>query len=171
MRSPLILTVFVIFTGFVLISCGGNNAPAGASGGAKELRASGASQRLVRSDLAPVFFLDQLGDVSHPTGNQPARVSNARDIVFSGWAVDDAAKRPAGGVDVVIDETPLAADYGKARPDVAQAYKNSEYSSSGFTLTVPGGQLSKGQHMASIRVISNDKKSYYQSPAVPFIVE
>src|SRR5262249_28596751 len=116
-----------------MISCGGTSAPDSAQTGERELHATGTSQSMARNDLAPVCFLDQLGDIRRPASNQPVRVFAAKDIVFSGWAVDDAAKRAAAGVDVVVDGTPLRAQYGAPRPDVEEAYKNPEYHASGFT--------------------------------------
>lgn len=171
MRTCHISALGVVLAGIALTSCGGSSPTTGTPAAAKEMHATGSTQNLTRSDLAPVCFLDQIGDVLNPAINQPAHVSVAKDLAFGGWAVDDAAKRVAGGVDVVIDGTPMSAEYGSPRKDVATALKKPEYAAAGFVLALPSGQLAKGQHTVVLRVISNDKKTYYQSPGVVFIVD
>jgi hypothetical protein len=79
------------------------------------------------------------------------------------------ARTLAGGVDVVIDRTPYSATYGIERPDVAKHFNNPAYVKSGFQFVIP--QLPIGQHSVTLRVIAQDKKSYYEGPTVQFTVE
>ena len=89
---------------------------------------------------------------------------------ITGWAVDDPKKMLAGGVDVVIDQVPYSAHYGSERKDVATHFKQPAYNASGFELMIAPEQLPKGQHSVFLRVISNDKKSYYQGPVIQFVI-
>jgi hypothetical protein len=130
----------------------------------------GISQNLTRSDLAPTYAFDNLGPVKDPVVQKSVQVSGDTRIAFLGWAIDGSTKTPAGGVDVVVDEAPYVAKYGIARPDVGTFFKRPDYTNSGFELILAPGKLPKGPHSVSIRIISSDRKSYYQGPVVQFSV-
>ena len=132
--------------------------------------APGISQNLTRSAAAPSCVLDNIGPVANPAAQKPVEVSGATAFGITGWAIDEANKAAAGGVDEVIDGTPYGAHYGSVRTDVATHFNQPEYRNSGFELMVAPGQLTKGPHSVSIRVISSDKKFYYQGPVVQFTV-
>jgi hypothetical protein len=132
--------------------------------------APGISQDLARSAAAPSCVLDNIGPVANPAGQKSIEVSGATTFAITGWAIDEANKTTAGGVDEVIDGTPYGAHYGSPRTDVAAHFNHPDYRNSGFELMVAPGQLAKGPHSVSIRVISSDKKSYYQGPVVQFTV-
>ena len=160
------LLVIPVLALAVLISCGPDAAPVPA---AKPLP-PGISQNLTRSELAPLCVLDNIGPVADPAKQKSVQVSGDATFGITGWAVDEAKKLPAGAVDVVVDQAPYSAHYGSERKDVANHFNQPEYRNSGFELMIAPGQLAKGQHSVSIRVISNDKKSYYQGPVVQFAV-
>jgi len=130
----------------------------------------GISRNLTRSDVAPKYYFDSLGPVKEPVLQKSVQVPGDTRIAITGWAVDGSTNTPAGGVDVVIDEAPYVAQYGIVRTDVATSYKLPDYTNSGFQLILVPGKLSKGPHSVSIRVISSDRKSYYQGPVVQFSV-
>ena len=132
--------------------------------------APGISQNLTRSAATTSCVLDNIGPVANPAAQKYVQVSGATAFQINGWAIDDASKTTAGGVDLVIDQAPYSAHYGSERKDVAVHFNNTGYTNSGFDLTVAPGQLSKGQHAVAIRIISSNKKSYYQGPVVPFAV-
>jgi hypothetical protein len=131
---------------------------------------SGISQNLTRSAAATSCVLDNIGPVANPAAQKSVEVSGATTFGITGWAIDEVNKTTAAGVDEVIDGKPYSAHYGSARTDVATHFNQPNYNNSGFELMVAPGQLTKGPHSVSIRVISSDKKSYYQGPVVQFTV-
>jgi hypothetical protein len=151
----------------VLISCGKKDVPPAAPAAAWT---PGISQDLTRNPAATSAVIDNIGPVSNPAAQKSVVVSGAVTFGITGWAIDEPNKAPAGGVDAVIDQAPYRAHYGSPRPDVATHFSNPVYGSSGYELMVAPGQLSPGPHSVSIRIISNDRKSYYQGPVVQFSV-
>ena len=178
-RVNSLLTLTLVVLGIVL-SCGkkdletdaapktGSTAPVSAPA-AKPL-APGVTPNLTRSELTTLCIVDNIGPVGDPAKQKSVQVSGDKTFGITGWAVDESKKTVAGGVDVVIDQTPYSAHYGSERKDVAGHFNQPAYTASGFELMIAPGQLPKGQHSASIRVISNDKKSYYQGPVIQFAV-
>lgn len=135
--------------------------------------AAGVSQNLARSAAAATVascVLDNIGQVSNPAAQKSVQVPGDTAFGMTGWAIDEVNKSTAGGVDEVIDGAPYSARYGTERADVAAHFNQPNYRNSGFELMVAPGQLTKGPHSVSIRVISSDKKSYYQGPVVQFSV-
>jgi hypothetical protein len=149
----------------VLISCGKKDVPPAASAWVP-----GISQNLTLNPATTASIIDNIGPVDNPAAQKNVVVSGATTFGITGWAIDEPNKALAGGVDAVIDQTPYRAHYGSARPDVATHFSNPAYGSSGYELMVAPGQLARGPHSVSLRVISNDKKSYYQGPVVQFSV-
>ena len=80
-----------------------------------------------------------------------------------GWAVDQQAKNAAGGVEVAIDGGLFAAEYGKPRPDVAKALGVPAYADAGYTIELLGQQFSPGKHSLSVRVLTHDRKAYWEA--------
>ena len=79
-----------------------------------------------------------------------------------------AVDKPAGGlaraVQIMMDEqVPGQAEYGQERADVAVALGNAAYLNSGYTVNIPAELLSPGHHTLTLRVVSQDSQSYYQS--------
>jgi predicted small lipoprotein YifL len=148
----------------VLISCGTKEVPPAAKW------TPGISQTLPRNAATTSSVIDNIGSVSNPAAQKSVEVSGATQFGITGWAIDEPNKAVAGGVDAVIDQAPYSAHYGSARPDVATHFSNPAYGNSGYELMVAPGQLSKGPHSVSIRIIASDKKSFYQGPVVQFLV-
>jgi len=65
------------------------------------------------------------------------------------------------------DDQPVTVE---ERPDVASHFNRTDYTNCGFQLNVGRGQLTKGSHSVSVRVIANDKKSYNEGPVIQFTV-
>ncbi len=109
------------------------------------------------------FSLDALNDTSL-AGPPPMPIAVARGIAVTlrGWAVDAPNSMAAGGVIVSVDTTNYLATYGVERTDVATALANSAYRLCGFTITFPADMLAAGRHTLAIKVLTNDRKSYYQ---------
>jgi hypothetical protein len=152
----------------VLLSCGKKDV-AGTPPEVSQM-VPGISANLTRSDVAPKYVFDYLGPVKEPVTQKSIQVSGDTRLAIVGWAIDGSTNTLAGGVDVVIDQAPYVAQYGVVRTDVAASYNRPDYAASGFQLVLAPGKLPKGPHSVSIRIISSDKKSYYQGPVVQFSV-
>ena len=120
----------------------------------------------------PLFSLEKVAGVVAPIArkDQPALVAQQGDLVVIGWAFDGATARPASAVEVAIDGIPFRADYGTGRPDVAEHFGVPDYVNCGFTFTMKARQLSRGQHVLAVRVVSTDGSQYWQSPEVLLVV-
>jgi hypothetical protein len=89
--------------------------------------------------------------------------NNVVSIYINGWAVDSNAGLAAGGVFLNIDgKIDIPTFYGSDRKDVSDFFKNKNYRYSGFLNILGISTLSKGQHILSIKVVTADKKGYYQ---------
>ena len=130
----------------------------------------GISQNLTKSTKPAMVRLDRFGTVTNPAPQKPFQIAADSSPLIMGWAIDETAKKLAGGIEVVLDQNPYIARTGVSRTDVAEYYKQPDYTLSGFELTLPPGQFTKGEHSVSIRVISSDKKSYFQGDVLKFVV-
>jgi hypothetical protein len=65
-------------------------------------------------------------------------------------------------VEIVIDDAPFVAEYGKARPDVATSFDVPAYANSGFSIELLGQQFPPGAHKLFVRVLTHDRKSYWE---------
>jgi FkbM family methyltransferase len=133
--------------------------------------ASGIGPNLKPRGRATACALDSIGSVSNPRAEASVHVPGDQEIQFSGWAIDEPDQTAAGGVDLLIDQTPYRALYGVERTDVAHHFRNGSCQASGFVLILAPETLAKGQHVVSLRVISCDNTSYYQGPTVRFTVD
>ena len=89
-------------------------------------------------------------------------VQQEQMITVSGWVVDKDAGKAAGSVSINIDgQIDVPALYGLDRHDVARFSKNSRYKRSGFWACFATSTLSAGQHILSLKVVTVDKKEYY----------
>jgi hypothetical protein len=66
-------------------------------------------------------------------------------------------------VEVVIDRKPFQISYGDTRSDVADFFKNPALRNSGFHASFPASALGSGTHPVSLRVLSSDRKTYFQT--------
>jgi hypothetical protein len=167
-KSSLIIAIVAVAVTF---SCGKKDSET--TGGTPVVAAppplpAGASQNLTRNSAAPFYNFDNLGPINYPAVQKSIQVSGDSDIGVTGWALDVSKKGPAGGVDIVLDNVPHSARYGMDRADVAAHFNRPDYAKCGFQLTIAKGQLPKGQHSVSVRVISSDQKSYNEGPVVQF---
>ena len=84
-------------------------------------------------------------------------------VVIAGWAVDGPAKASAGGVMFNIDgKSDITATYGAERADVATVLKDPNYKMSGFGIAIPTQSIEKGRHTISMKILTSDKKGYYE---------
>jgi hypothetical protein len=116
------------------------------------------------------YALDQVSGAAIPL-NKALTVPVSGAITASGYAFDQVSKDLAAGVDVVIDGLPFIAHYQLDRIDVANYFKNPAYAKAGFTFSLAAGLFGPGKHELAVRVIANDRKSYSESPKVPFEIQ
>ena len=102
-----------------------------------------------------------------------ATVPAGAPVQISGWIVDMDANGWAGFDNLhVYDGLAGSGKFltqgtiGMSRPDVAAAFGNPYYASSGFVATIPGGALSSGQHTLSVYAHTPDKGWWYRQFAV-----
>jgi hypothetical protein len=169
-RSKKLLTI-VVLAG-ISISCGSKESggEAATTSAPPAPLSPGISQNLAKDSAKPAYNFDYLGTISYPAEKKSNQLSSAVDNIVAGWALGASQKGLAGGVDVVIDQVPYNAHYGVPRTDVADHFKCPDCTNSGFQLTLAHGQLSKGPHTVSIRVINSDKKTYGEGAPVQFTV-
>lgn len=78
--------------------------------------------------------------------------------------MDQKAGQAAGGVFINIDgQKDIPAIYGLDRSDVARYFNVSTYRFSGFSASFATSLLDKGQHALSVKIVTADKKGYYES--------
>ena len=126
---------------------------------------------LPKNAAFPGYYLDHLGAVADPRTKQPAIVAAGQPILFDGFGFDPIAKRPAKGVDVVVDGHPYATTYGDARPDVAEFNKSPLLKNVEFKTTLPPNAISPGNHVVVVRVIASGGADYFESPEIKFQVK
>jgi hypothetical protein len=105
----------------------------------------------------------------------------ARPFTISGWAIDLSA--PTGtGVDAVhVYACPnanpqqctflAAATYGSARPDIASAYGNAQFTNSGYSLTVTSGLLAPGYYTFQVYTHSQVVNAYTLMRSINVMVQ
>ncbi|WP_190273715.1 RHS repeat-associated core domain-containing protein [Granulicella mallensis] len=115
----------------------------------------------VSADAAPNGTID---------GTLPGQITSGGLMTLGGWAIDSQMHAPVGAVKVLIDGVPIGyATLGGARPDVAIFFGDQRYANSGWNFTGSIGNLSVGQHTASVIVYDSGGQSF--SPAaVPISV-
>lgn len=118
---------------------------------------------LQKLDGNTAYNLDYInGSAFTETGPVVVNSAEVPTINIVGWAVDAHAQAPAGGVYFIVDgKSELKSTFGADRDDVAVVYKEPNYKKSGFEITIPTSSLEKGRHTLSIRILSADKKAYY----------
>lgn len=89
-----------------------------------------------------------------------------------GWAFDTRAGEPAKGVVVVVDGEPLdlEVEVVKERPDVAKFFDDTRRMVTGWSVLIPEGTLSVGEHHVQAYAIFADGKMGRLATEVPRIV-
>jgi phosphoglycerol transferase len=99
----------------------------------------------------------------------PIVVPRSGEFTVVGWAVDQRNESLAGDVDVVVDDKVVPAFYGIDRADVSRYLGSPAYQASGFTAKLAGAEIGPGVRMLSIRILSADRRCYYQGQSVAII--
>jgi hypothetical protein len=118
---------------------------------------------LLKRQGGPLWNLEYVGPVVEAYKFTSFDVPAQGELHIGGWAVDQEAKLPAGGVEVRIDGVAYAGEYGKSRPDVAASFGNPAYGNAGYIIKINSEQFTKSAHGVYFRVFSNDRKSYWEA--------
>ena len=111
------------------------------------------------------YFIDTINDLICSKRKQPILVEVLKNpaATVTGWAVDERAKDVAHSVYVTLDGTPIAcAQYGLDRRDVPEHFNIGKYRFSGWSASINGSGFTSGEHKVSLRIVSKNKKSYYE---------
>jgi len=122
-------------------------------------------EELTLAEGSTQFHIDSVND--SPLSQQNPDIINLSQqnetLKIVGWAVDQEAKNTAGGVFICIDgKIDIPAMYGGDRPDVAARFGESSYRSSGFMASFATSVVGEGQHVLSLKIVTADKKGYYE---------
>jgi hypothetical protein len=115
------------------------------------------------------YNIDQIGPYGQPLGNN-LRIRLGDKVIVRGWAVDTSAATLAGGVEVVIDGTAYKLPYFLTRTDVAAALRSPAFTDSGYLGIIAAYLLPEGKHTMSLRVVTSDRKKYYETQHIRLIV-
>jgi hypothetical protein len=109
------------------------------------------------------YYIDVIGNVTitNKTTSIHVTTRGKKDLLITGWAVDERSKLLAGNVEVNIDGKLFPTIYGLDRPDVAKAYNIKAYEFSGFNALIPITKIGKGEHILSLKVFTNNNKDHY----------
>jgi hypothetical protein len=124
---------------------------------------------LTLSKLPTANYIDSINGISDLT-HRTARVPRGDDLIITGWAVDSITKQPAKRVLIDLDGKLYATQYGTARPDVVAVFKESTYTATGFTATVPNPS-GEGEHRVTLEIVSSDGSTYYTGMSVAFVLQ
>jgi hypothetical protein len=107
-------------------------------------------------------LLDRVGGAEVPSeGNVAAPVHLSEQFVdLRGWAIDESAGSPAGGVILEIDGRQYPAFYGTERNDLASSFQRDAYRYCGFERSIRLDGIPPGRHLMKVFVLSRDGKSY-----------
>lgn len=165
------ITLFVssAFLVFMTAAC---SPPASApSSGPVKIEPDGVTPNLTRSTGTALYNLEQINSVVEPLSHQPVSVPSSEQLIIIGWAVDQSARGDASSIEIAVDGKAYRTKSGLNRQDVADHFKEPEYLKSGFNFSAPAEAFGKGRHQLTVRIISKDGKSYFESPPVTVNVE
>lgn len=120
------------------------------------------------------FSIDNINDrifesKGYTSINKNSFIKNSNWFTVAGWAVDEKAQDAASDVIVTIDGDDYLSFYGIKRNEVMKSFGVRKYKNSGFYMRLLADMVGKGSHTIAIKIISNDKKYYYE--AGPFTFE
>jgi len=151
--------LFLVISVFFFVGCRDEEEPR--TGPARASSSPIDPKSLVDTKSETVLLFDEIGG-QPPKPGVPITVTTP-SFVVRGWAIDQATKSVAGGVIINVEGKDFLTDYGSPRPDVAANLKSSDYVNSGFTTSIDSAAIGKGKHTLVFRVVTSDKKGYYQA--------
>lgn len=96
---------------------------------------------------------------------------NLKKVNIKGWAIDERSQTAAGAVYVHIDDKFYITNYGHERNDIARKFKSDECTNSGFEVNIPLSEIGEGEHTLSLKVLTYNKKAYYNTKTLKIKVE
>lgn len=127
-------------------------------------RPSVMSAGIQRASGPPSHNVDFLNATPRPYTAETLVATAGQDLTIRGWAVDLQSSALAGGVEVLVDGIPYESVYGLDRADVADFFRVSALGRAGFEMLLPGELLPRGRHCFQIRVVSGDRRTYWDGP-------
>jgi hypothetical protein len=126
------------------------------------MKPTGITGTLTKRQGGPSWNLELVGENNKAWESKLFELPAHHELAITGWAVDKDSKQAAGGVEIVIDGSPYAAQYGGSRPDVAKLFGTPAYANCGYALRVPADQFAAGSHALFVRVLSSDRQGYWE---------
>jgi hypothetical protein len=116
------------------------------------------SSPIIRGDTQNV--LERINEAPlSPKAPMTAKAGQA--IVLVGWAFDSHANSIASSVEAEVKGQTFRAEYGIARPDVAQVFHNPGLEKSGYRIVIPKGQFGPGEYQVRLRIGAARQPGYY----------
>ncbi|MBM2816012.1 MAG: hypothetical protein HW421_2774 [Ignavibacteria bacterium] len=117
---------------------------------------------LKKSFQATTHNLEFVNDAKVEGYPQPIPISGVVEFNVDGWAIDEAANKPASEVYIEVDGIKLfKANYGLKRPDIEKIY-NADMRFTGFRCPVNVSEIGKGTHHLKIKIVSANGKEYFE---------
>lgn len=129
------------------------------------------SQNTTKLAGNPLWNLEAVGPIIVAPGQKTFDAPASGSLQITGWAVDSAAKAPAGGVEVLIDGKPYSASYGRLRDDVVKVHGVAAYAKSNFAFDLKAEDIGAGSHTAVFHILTNDRKSYWESEPYSIVLK
>jgi hypothetical protein len=152
------------FISMVLMLLAGCSQPAARPEGGDAPKATATdTPTMTKRPGGPLWNVEYVGAVLEAYKRTSYEVPAHGELDIGGWAVDQDAKVGSGGVEIRIDGVPYAGEYGKPRPDVASLFNQPAYANAGYVIKIKAEQFASGPHTAYFRVLSNDRKSFWEA--------
>lgn len=164
-RRRVALTAALLIGMLALSACEGDPpGPGDKTAGSDQAATS--TTALARAPGETTIYIDTVNkQVPSAKGPVTVNVEQTPQIMVNGWALDKPGQSPAGGVVMVIDgNVEVPTTYGAERSDVAKFLNNPNYTKSGFVGWINVATITKGQHILSFKVLTADKRGYYEPP-------
>jgi hypothetical protein len=119
--------------------------------------------RLTRLEQTTWGVVDTVNGAYQPSPHKhPLPITTDQPLEVKGWAVDALTGRPArGGFLAVDDKWYFPVRFGVLRPELPVGLENVHFASSGYEAIIPAGALPPGRHVLTLRVVTQDGRSYY----------
>jgi hypothetical protein len=161
--KPATYQVFAVISMVLMLLAGCSQPATSPEGSGARQAAATDTQAMTKRPGGPLWNVEYVGAVleayKHTSFEAPAH----GELDIGGWAVDQDAKASAGGVEIRIDGSTFAGEYGKPRPDVASLFSQPAYANVGYMIRIKADQFASGTHTAYFRVLSNDRKSFWEA--------
>ena len=122
-------------------------------------------------EMPTLYAIDAINEIDPGNRAHPVLLAFGQGLTVKGWAIDISVESVAGGVIIDIDGLTYQAFYGAERSDVSMALARPTCRYCGFKCEIPATALASGEHVLSLRILTNDQKSYYKTGEIRFRLE